>query len=194
MAETLRVERENFAEAMRATLDERVRGSMGNLFETIEKLARRVGGNLTLGKVARAANQRLAFSRGLLNNDSNANNLKQLKARGHQVGVVTDRSVETPIVWPESWLNDVIAVAVFSCELGIRKPDPAIYLEVVRRLKVQPEMCTFIGDGGSNELSGARALGMDTKMLIDPNLPDSDPLDVEVNWDGARIGSLAELL
>ena len=96
--------------------------------------------------------------------------------------------------WTSSWLSDVIDVVEFSCELGVRKPDPEIYLAATRRLNVQPEECVFIGDGGSNELCGAHELGMATTMLVDPNLLDTDRFDEVGAWDGAIITSLAELV
>ena len=46
-----------------------------------------------------------------------------------------------------------------SCNLGLAKPDPAIYLEVARRLAVAPGRCVMIDDLQRN-LEGARASGM----------------------------------
>lgn len=85
-------------------------------------------------------------------------------------------------------------MVVFSCELGVRKPHPERYLAATRRLNVQPEECLFIGDGDSDELRGAYALGMSTKMLVDPNLLGSDRRDDVSKWDGAVINSVTELL
>ncbi len=194
IADVLEVDRMKFADIVRATFDARVRGTMGGLSETISELAQRVGGSPTSRQVAFAAEQRLAFSRGLLSDTYSASYLSQLKSRGYQFGVVTDCSAETPLSWASSWLHDVIDVVAFSCELGVRKPDPEIYLAATRRLNVQPEECVFIGDGGSNELYGAHELGMATTMLADPNLLDTDRFDEVGAWDGAIITSLADLV
>ncbi len=48
-----------------------------------------------------------------------------------------------------------------SSEVGIRKPDPAIYLMACDKLGVAPENCIFLDDLGIN-LKPARALGMAT--------------------------------
>ncbi len=194
MADVLEVDRMKFADIVRATFDARVRGTMGALLETISELAQRVGGSPTSRQVALAAEKRLAFSRGLLSDTYSAPYLSQLKSRGYQFGVVTDCSAETPLSWNSSWLRDVIDVVAFSCELGVRKPDPDIYLAATRKLNVQPEECVFIGDGGSNELHGAVELGMAATMLVDPNLLDTYPFDEVRSWDGAIITSLAELV
>jgi len=105
---------------------------MGGLPETISELAQRVGGSPTSRQVALAADQRLEFSRELLSDKYSAAYLYQLKARGCRLGIVTDCSAETPLTWNSSWLNDVIDVVTFSCEIGVRKPAPEIYLAATR--------------------------------------------------------------
>jgi len=54
---------------------------------------------------------------------------------------------------------------VFSCEVGLAKPDPAIYHLAAARLGVEPAECLFVGDGGSDELSGAGAAAMTPVLL-----------------------------
>jgi FMN phosphatase YigB (HAD superfamily) len=49
---------------------------------------------------------------------------------------------------------------VFSCEVGLAKPDPHIYVEAVRRLQVDVSETWFIGDGGDDELSGTERAGL----------------------------------
>lgn len=88
----------------------------------------------------------------------------------------------------------MVDVVAFSCELGVRKPDPEIYLAATRRLNVQPDECVFVGDGGSNELYGAHELGMAATMLVDPNLVDTERFEGHSSWDGTIITSLAELV
>ena len=47
-----------------------------------------------------------------------------------------------------------------SCELGMKKPDIAIFQKCVSELSVAPRECLYVGDGGSFELETARSLGM----------------------------------
>jgi putative hydrolase of the HAD superfamily len=42
----------------------------------------------------------------------------------------------------------------------LAKPDPAIYIEATRRLQVDACHTWFIGDGGSDELTGAMQAGL----------------------------------
>ena len=48
-----------------------------------------------------------------------------------------------------------------SSRIGIRKPDPRIYLMMCEKLGVKPEACVYLDDLGGN-LKPARALGMTT--------------------------------
>jgi putative hydrolase of the HAD superfamily len=194
MAEILDVEPIEFAESVRTTFDQRVRGAFGNLEQTIEHLARMTGGVPTPDQIALASDLRLAFARDQLGDTRSQRNLAALKQQGAMIGVVTDCSVETPMAWPTSWLHKFVDAVTFSCEVGLRKPDPEMYLSVTRNLNVRPEECLFVGDGGSSELSGARSLGMDTKLLADPKLSDTDRIDEELDWRGGVIHSLAELV
>jgi FMN phosphatase YigB (HAD superfamily) len=51
-------------------------------------------------------------------------------------------------------------VAVFSCVVGLAKPDPKIYLLACQELHVPPAHALFVGDGGDDEIAGAGAAGL----------------------------------
>jgi putative hydrolase of the HAD superfamily len=42
------------------------------------------------------------------------------------------------------------------------KPDPEIYLLAARKINCPPQARIFVGDGGSDELMGAKRVGMRT--------------------------------
>lgn len=65
-----------------------------------------------------------------------------------------------------------------SSVVGVRKPDPAIYLMACEHLGVAPDKCIFLDDLGIN-LKPARALGMAT---------------IKVGGSGPAIDALSELL
>jgi epoxide hydrolase-like predicted phosphatase len=77
-----------------------------------------------------------------------------------------DRGVPTALV-SNSWREDDYDVEglfdqiVLSGSIGIRKPDPRIYVLATERLGVAPERCVFVDDLGGN-LKPAKALGMTT--------------------------------
>ena len=64
-----------------------------------------------------------------------------------------------------SRLEGCFDVEVFSCEVGWVKPEPEIYRLCLQRLGLSASDCIFVGDGGSNELDGAKAVGLRTVFV-----------------------------
>jgi len=67
-------------------------------------------------------------------------------------------------------LRDCFQVILSTDEIGVGKPDPAIYLETARRLGVAPEKCLCIEDSPFGVLSGRRA-NMVVINIPDPGFP-----------------------
>ena len=60
-------------------------------------------------------------------------------------------------------LEELFDAWVISSEVGLRKPDPAIYELAAERLGLPPAACVFVDDLPGN-LKPARALGMATVL------------------------------
>jgi putative hydrolase of the HAD superfamily len=60
-------------------------------------------------------------------------------------------------------LDELFDACVISSEVGLRKPDPAIYELAAERLGLPPAACVFVDDLPGN-LKPARALGMATVL------------------------------
>lgn len=86
--------------------------------------------------------------------------LSGLKAQGIKIGLITNCFSEEAKLIRESVLFPYFDAPCLSWEEGVRKPDPAIYRTCLRRLGIAPENCLYVGDGGSQELEAASALGM----------------------------------
>lgn len=84
----------------------------------------------------------------------------ELKAAGFRLGVLTNNVVEFRDRWrsllPFDELFDDI---VDSCEVGMRKPNPAIYQLALARLGAQPDRTAFLDDVPSN-VTAAESVGM----------------------------------
>jgi len=79
----------------------------------------------------------------------------------------------------------------FSCELCVMKPEAQAYLEMCRRLRVEPQNCAYVGDGGSNELMGALEAGMTAILLRHAREIQLEGLpDGARDWSGATTESL----
>ncbi|QSB13287.1 HAD family hydrolase [Natronosporangium hydrolyticum] len=120
--------------------------------------------------------------------------LAALRARGLRTAVVSDCGYELPRFLPALPIAPLLDTCVYSVEVGRRKPHPRLYQTACRRLGVAPDQCLYVGDGGSQELTGARAAGMTALQLAAPDLHEHLVFDQEASFDGPRIGTLAELL
>ena len=121
--------------------------------------------------------------------------LSHLKLDGYKTGLITDCSSEAPAIWKTTSFAPWIDVAVFSCSVGLRKPDPCIYCLAADQLAVEPETCLYIGDGSSQELTGASQVGMHPVLIRVPyeDRADTHRLDRE-EWASPVISSLKEVI
>jgi putative hydrolase of the HAD superfamily len=121
--------------------------------------------------------------------------LTEVKGRGYPIGLISMCAPDTPALWRSSVLAPFVDVEVFSSEVGLRKPDPAIYRCATDGLNVDPAACLYCGDGAYGELSGAAAVGMTPFLIADPAVDVEDSLTPErEEWNGARVADLRELL
>jgi putative hydrolase of the HAD superfamily len=88
-----------------------------------------------------------------------------------------------------------VDVAMFSSSIGLKKPDPRIYMLTAESLNVKPENCLYIGDGESGELNGAQRTGMHPVLIEakSENKTQSHRV-VREDWDGITIRTLKEIL
>ena len=117
--------------------------------------------------------------------------LAELRRRGHLLGLISVCSQDVPHVWDETPLAGALDELVFSCDVGLSKPDPRIYEIACERLGVEPGECLFVGDGANDELPGAERVGMAAVQLRAPG----EPLTPEgESWTGPSIQHLSEVL
>jgi putative hydrolase of the HAD superfamily len=117
--------------------------------------------------------------------------LAELRRRGHLLGLISVCSEEVSHVWDETLLGGTLDETVFSCDVGISKPDPRIYEIACDRLEVEPAECLFVGDGANDELPGAERVGMTAVQLRAPGEELTEP---GKRWQGPAIESLSEVL
>jgi putative hydrolase of the HAD superfamily len=63
-------------------------------------------------------------------------------------------------------LAERLDAAVFSSEVGKRKPHPAVFEATLSRLAVAPEEALFVGDRRYEDVRGAKELGMTTVQAL----------------------------
>ena len=91
--------------------------------------------------------------------------LDRLRAAGIRTVLVSDAGADDVESWDRSPLPSRLDAAVFSYRVGVRKPDPRIYGHALDMVGVRAEDALFVGDGGSDELRGARAVGIPSVLV-----------------------------
>lgn len=66
----------------------------------------------------------------------------------------------------EMGLSERLDVAVFSSDVGLRKPRPEIFQRALSELGVEPERTVFVGDRLREDIGGAQGLGMRTVQAL----------------------------
>jgi putative hydrolase of the HAD superfamily len=95
--------------------------------------------------------------------------LESLRDRGLKLGLVSN-AIDPPDLLHRDLEQLGVAqrldVAVFSSEVGRRKPDPLIFERALDALGARPERALFVGDRVAADIAGAAALGMRTCQAL----------------------------
>ena len=118
--------------------------------------------------------------------------LVELERRGFKRGLISVCSSDVSDAWSEFALAGLLDDAVLSCDVGLSKPEPEIYLLACERLGVEPGECLFVGDGANDELAGAERVGMRAVCVLPPGR--SEPLWPEARGWEPTITSLRDVL
>jgi len=109
--------------------------------------------------------------------------LESLRERGLKLGLVSNAFDPPDLLHrdlAQMGIAERLDVAVFSSEVGRRKPDPAIFELALERLGAAAERTLFVGDTLATDVAGAAALGMCTCLALwfradeDPEGPEPD--------------------
>ncbi len=103
------------------------------------------------------------FKKSLIDVDSTILDvLSDIKKNGKKICLLSNADIIDVMHWEKSPLNNLFDDTIFSYEVGYLKPQTEIYHIALKRMNVNPKECVFIGDGGSDELKGAKELGIKT--------------------------------
>ena len=99
----------------------------------------------------------------------NRETLSELKQRGFILGIITDTIY--PLEWKvrrleKAGVAEFIGIIACSTDLGVHKPDPAIYSYAIKQANLKHGETAFVGHLGS-ELQGAQKAGMITIGMDD---------------------------
>lgn len=187
---------DEFASAWLGIYRDRATGRLGGVANEIRHVCDVLGLEPTQEQIDSVVSLRLdAFREQCRPRATVVKTLGRLRSEGIRVGLITDCGSEVPDIWPELALAPLMDATVFSCCVGETKPDPSLYALACDQLSVSPSRCLYVGDGGSRELTGARAVGM-TPILIRVDYEkhlDQYRQDA-VEWTGPVISEIGEVL
>jgi putative hydrolase of the HAD superfamily len=196
MAHVLGADRDRFEGAWTQTAEARQTGGFATVEDNVRHICGSLGVDASDDAVAAALDLRLELYRTWFHPRRGAlETVMELKARGYPIALVSMCAPDAPAMWRASALAPFVDVEVFSSEVGLRKPDAAIYRCATDGLGVDPAACVYCGDGAYGELSGAEAVGMTSYLMADPAVDVETSLTPErEDWNGARVADLRELL
>ena len=171
-----------------------------NQLEIIRKLAHSLDPSIPLSRIREAARERQwRFDNALLQVEEEIlQALANLREQGLRLGLISNASTDEVRAWSDSPLRPLFDSALFSCECGLKKPDPAIYKLGLGQLGIEARNTLFVGDGGSREHLGAAQSGI-RSLLVTYFLDSSDEQDLQQREMGsvgriAHVGDLATVL
>jgi putative hydrolase of the HAD superfamily len=95
--------------------------------------------------------------------------LEALRDRGLKTGLISNGFDPPDLVRAELarlGVAQLLDVIVMSGDVGVRKPDPAIFRYALEQLGVAPEHALMVGDSVPNDIAGAKAIGMKTCQAL----------------------------
>ena len=195
IARTLGCDPEVVRGVLDRTFHSRARGTFGSAEATLRWVTEQAGGHPRASQLRAAVPARVDALRADTRLRPDAMSiLTAIRSRGLRTGLISDCTHELPAFLPRLPMAPLLDARVFSVELGVCKPEPAIYLAACDRLGVEPSECLYDGDGGSRELTGAAAVGMTAVRLAAPDLVDHLVFDTDDEFAGPSVRSLTEVL
>ena len=119
--------------------------------------------------------------------------LEHLHSKGYNIGVIANQSLGTEDRLKNWGLMKYISVVAASAELGVAKPDKAIFTKAMEMAGCFPESSVMIGDRLDNDIYPAMELGMMT-VWIRQGFSVYQQLDETKGKPDHIIDSLAELM
>ena len=171
---------------------ERQTGRLGDIRRNLRENAERAGASATDEQIEDAVRIRgELYARYFRPLPGSVETVAWVRDRGYRTALVSMCAPDTPALWRASTFAGSIDVEVFSCESGLRKPHPEIYLAAAERLGVEPARCVYVGDGSYGEMRGAAAVGMTPVLIEDPGEPEGSMLRPEFEpLEGRTVDSI----
>ena len=97
--------------------------------------------------------------------DDTVTALQQLKGQGYRIGVISNLRRDMDELCRNLGMAPYLDFCLTSAEVGVEKPDPAIFVAALERAGVNPLEAVHVGDQPRSDLVGARGAGLHAVLL-----------------------------
>jgi len=196
MASALGIPDEQFAPLWAQTTAMRIMGAFDTLEENIKYVCDAMNADPRPEQIAAAVEIRMNYIRRTLQPKPDAiETLTRLKAYGYKTGLLSNCSIEIPLLWQETAFGNLIETAIFSSRARLKKPDPQIFHLACEQIGVAPDLCLYIADGEDHELAAAVKVGLHPVLILTPPETTSRKSHEETrDWRGTTISNLLDVL
>jgi putative hydrolase of the HAD superfamily len=196
MAAVLAVPYEQFNPRWIQTTEMRVIGAFATVEASIEYVLGEINARARAEQIKKAVEIRMRYIKKALQPRHHAiETLHELKSRRFRLGLLSNCSVEIPLLWPETDFAGAFDAAIFSCLARLKKPDERIYRLACEQLRILPDSCLYVADGEEHELAAAARVGLHSVLVRSSSQEYDRELHREAReWQGPAIDNLAEVL
>jgi putative hydrolase of the HAD superfamily len=166
-SDVLGIERRTWDEALSARSRWRLVGDERDPYTILRTLAHEIDPTIADSRILEALNCRIQRFKSALMRipEENIRALQRLRAEGLRLGIISNADVMEVAAWAESPLAGLFDSEIFSCVVGSVKPEPDIFYKCLDQMRLAPRECLYVGDGGSDELTGAKRVGLSTVFI-----------------------------
>ena len=173
ISKKLKISLDQYFDSIDSTYAKSMEGKI-SLKETLEFLSK----NLKISKTKLKQIFFNTYKKHFKQNNQLFKKARLLKKRGYKLAILSDQwHLSKEVVMPKN-LYDFFDVLVVSCDVGIRKPNPEIYLDSCRRLKLPADECIAVEDSPigieSAKSAGIKCLALLTEYHIAKDLKKAD--------------------
>lgn len=168
LAEETGAEKRRLAQAFVATREARGMGAFGSAEGDTRAVLEAVGLQPTDAEIARIASierEVLVDGAGVMLYEDSIPALRALRGRGIKTAIVSNCDHLTRPIVERLGLAEEVDAVILSFEVGVMKPDPAIYLSALDRVGARPDRAAFVDDQ-PGYVEGAEAVGMASFFIM----------------------------
>jgi HAD superfamily hydrolase (TIGR01509 family) len=121
--------------------------------------------------------------------------LTQLKGEGYRMALISNGAddANTQVLVDKLGARDLFEIVISSAAIGIRKPNPRIFIEVLRQMKLNSKEVVMVGDTLSADVLGAQKSGIFSIWIKKRGDTHRNRIDSKIIFPDRQIDNLSEL-